>query len=256
MRDKGYATIIRFDIGERIALELEDWVSYRIFLTGLYDGERGHTQFFRKTVREGMTVLDIGAHIGYYTLQAAVRVGSKGQVHAFEPVSETFTRLSHNIRLNGFQNVVANRCIVHDHSGDMRIVVADRHNLGSSSLLPFGENCRKKTETVGSITIDSYVAQKQLQQIHLAKIDVEGTELHVLKGMKKVLGQSQPQVLIEFDEELLRAHGSSSAEVSGFLKSFGYCPYRITRTGTIQKYLGDITRDNLLLFRKKRGMHQ
>src|SRR5688572_20918112 len=72
LRGRGYTTAIPFDRGQLISLDLDDWIPYQIFLTGHYDVETHHTAFFRDAVTAGMTVLDVGAHIGYYTLQAAV----------------------------------------------------------------------------------------------------------------------------------------------------------------------------------------
>ncbi len=77
---RGYETTIRFDRGQRIVLQLDDWIPYQVFLTGMYAVEASATRFFHTLLRPGMVVVDVGANIGYYTLQAAVRIGPGGQV--------------------------------------------------------------------------------------------------------------------------------------------------------------------------------
>jgi FkbM family methyltransferase len=250
VRTAGYATTIRFDIGEKITLNLEDWISYQIFLTGMYAVEEVQTMWFRNAVARGMIVLDIGAHVGYYTLQAAARVGSEGQVHSFEPISSSFEKLSRNIAINGFGNAMANRYIVHERSGQMSIIVGDRRNPGGSSLPSIDESDGAPQEIVDSITIDEYAERNGLREVHLAKIDVEGSELYVLKGMKNLLQRSNPKILIEFSEGALQAHGSSAPELLDFMRGLGFHPYAITTTGLREKPPGDTSREHLLLFVK------
>ena len=75
-----------------------------LVLTGYW--EKYETELFKKVVKEGMTVVDIGAHIGYYTLIAANLAGKKGKVYAFEPEAENYSLLVKNIKVNGYQNIV------------------------------------------------------------------------------------------------------------------------------------------------------
>lgn len=253
IRCKGYTTTISFDLSEKILLNLDDWIPYHIFLTGVYAIERYATEFFCNILRKGLVFLDIGANTDYYTLLAAARVGLEGQVHAFEPVSETFKRLIDNIRINNFKNVFANRCIVHDHHGEMDIFVADKTNTGSSSLSPVMDNYSNRVERVETITIDSYIEQKGLRDVHIVKIDVEGSELYVLKGMMKLLNQSQLQLFIEISEKTLRSQGTSPEELFKYLKDFGFYPFKITKTGLVKVAQTDIHKihdEPLLLFRK------
>jgi FkbM family methyltransferase len=235
-------------MGEKIALDLEDWICYQVFLTGAYAVEELQTRYFQNCVGKGMTVLDIGAHVGYYTLQAAVRVGPEGRVHAFEPMSKNFKRLLHNVEINSFHNVTANRYIVHERSGKMSIIPGDPRNPGGSSLPSVDADHGSPREIVESITIDDYADENGLREIHLAKIDVEGSELHVLRGMKRVLERNSPRLLIEFSEGALQAHGGSSSELLDFLRGFGLRPYRITATGLREKSPTDTSREHLLLF--------
>jgi len=222
-QNKGYTTCISFDRGKQILLNLDDHISLELFFKGIYSIESDLIELFHKILREGMVFLDIGAHIGYYTLQTAVRVGSKGEVHAFEPVSITFTHLKKNILLNKLTNVFANRYIVHDHCGRERIFINDERNTGISSVVKASGNIPRRVETVECITIDEYINQKRLSKIDVVKIDVEGNELSVLKGMKRLLEtQNRLRIIVEIHEGILLSQGIDPKEIYDLLQKFGF----------------------------------
>lgn len=248
VRGRGYTTLVRFDCGQRMAVNLDDWIQYQVFLTGFYDVETVHTRWFRRLVREGMTVFDVGANVGYYTLQAAARVGPRGQVHAFEPVSITFQKLLANLRLNDFRNVVANRCSVSDREGHADLYLADPSNLGASSIYPIAQG--QAVERVPSITLDTYVEQAGLPAVHVVKIDVEGSELAVLRGMTGVLRRSEVQLLVEVSERTLKSEGAAPADLVEYLRPFGFSPFRITRRGPTPMAPQVRGKESLVLFRK------
>jgi FkbM family methyltransferase len=220
---KNYRSIRSIDKGVRIILDLDDWIPYHLFWFDLY--EKNETKLFRSLVHSGMIILDVGANIGYYTLQAAGRVGPSGHVHAFEPVYDTFTWLRSNILINKFTNITANRCVVGNRKGEVSIFVADKSDTGRSSLSCMSD-FSGKTEVVDSITMDDYLEQRNIAKVDLIKIDVEGSELSVLKGMQQLLSSAyQPYLMIEMDEQLLRSQNASVEEVLDYLESFGLVPF-------------------------------
>jgi FkbM family methyltransferase len=252
LRGRGYTTVARFDRGQRIRLDLDDWISYQIFLTGYYDVETAHTRFFRRLVREGMVVVDVGANIGYYTLQAAVRVGPSGSVHAFEPVAEIHERLLENVRLNGLGNVVVNRRAVQDRPGTVEVFVGDRTNRGTSGpVAPPNPAGRQQVEAV---TLDAYAEATGLAAVDVVKIDVEGSEAEVLKGMSRLLAREEIQLLVEISDRTQRARGSSASELIGDLRRQGFEPWRITRRG-LRPLLEPVVKESLVLFRRPRSPH-
>jgi len=176
-----------------------------------------------------MVVLDIGAHIGYYTLQTAARVGSRGQVHAFEPVGYTFARLKKNVLLNNFTNVFVNRYIVHDNCGKKKIFISDEKNTGQSSVIKPVENITRRVEIAKCITIDEYINQRELSKIDVVKIDVEGNELSVLKGMRNLLeSQNHLNIIVEIHKGQLLSQGIDPKEVYNFLQKFGFSAKQVT----------------------------
>jgi FkbM family methyltransferase len=234
IQDKGYTTCISFDHGERILLNLDDYISQELFFNGIYSMESDLIRLFHSILQEGMIVLDIGAHIGYYTLQTAVRVGCRGEVHAFEPVSNTFAYLKKNILLNKFTNVFLNRYIVHDHCGRGKIFVNDDRNTGKASMVNESGDIAPKVEVVECITIDEYIHQKGLSKIDIVKIDVEGNELSVLKGMKQLFAtQNHLIIIIEIHRKHLFLQGIDPQEIYNLLQKFGFSAKRVTTEKSI-----------------------
>lgn len=251
VRWKGYETEIFFDKGQRIALNVDDWIPYQIFLTGFYAIEYLHTQYFRNIVREGMVFFDVGANIGYYTIQAAARVGDNGGVYSFEPVRSTFEKLQKNILINSFRNVSANRLIIYEKECEMEIMPGDNGNTGSAKIPPKGVVSKMNAEKVKAVTLDGFVEKKGVEKIDLIKIDVEGSELSVLRGMKNILEKMSPRLLIELTENTLKAHGTSCREVLQYLKDSGYFPYNIRRGKEKKMNESAVARESLALFRKE-----
>ena len=245
---RSYEVTIPLDQGERIQLNLDDRLPIELFFHGLYEVEKFKTEFYCNFVKERYVVLDIGAHIGYYTLLGAVRIGNSGHIHAFEPVSKIFERLSRNISINKITNVTLNRIAVSDKCGKTSIFVADNKNTGMSSLFRM-LNFSGVIEEVDSITIDKYLEQKAIDKVHLVKIDVEGNELAVLKGMTHMLSvHNPPCLLVEVSDKNLRMANTSSYELFAYLKNYGFSPYKISESGV--EPVSKVFEDSLVLFRQ------
>ncbi|MFX1237854.1 MAG: FkbM family methyltransferase [Promethearchaeota archaeon] len=162
------------------------------------------TKFFLKILQERMTVVEVGANIGYYTILAASRVGVHGKVHAFEANPEVFDILYRNIEVNGFRDRVTlvNKAVI-DKSGILQFHCPQYHQAGGS-IVPFSEKLlkeiREERETikVETISLDEYFEHHD-GKIDIVKIDAEGSEPFIFKGMKKVLTSNRDiKIVCEF----------------------------------------------------------
>ena len=126
-------------------------------------------------VRKGDVVIDVGAYIGAYTLLAARHAGSNGNVISFEPNPQSYSRLIRNIELNGFTNVKAVNCAVGDES--------TVKNFKINSFLSNIDSSRQSSTLVKMVTLDSIIRGNGVSSVKLIKIDVEGYEYNVLKGL-------------------------------------------------------------------------
>lgn len=168
---------------------------YRLdWLIGGY--EREIIKLYSKILRPGMKVVDIGAHIGYHTVRFAELVGPTGTVFAFEPSPLNFGVLCGNVRRRALSNVVLEQKAVSDIDDEVTLYFG-RHD-GRHSIVRRGEESCK----VNSISLDSYFGERETVQF--VKIDVEGAELKVLRGMKNLIARSPDITLIlEFCPGLL-----------------------------------------------------
>ena len=169
------------------------------------------TQLFKEVVREGDTVVDLGANMGYFTLLAARLVGEKGRVYAFEPEPVNYDLLLRNIALNGYDNVVALQKAVSDTSDKVMLSIhstdSGRHTIRQAG---YGEEYGEVIE-VESVTLDSFFKDKPFPDV--VKIDVEGAELQALAGMVRIIEAKRDlKIFIEFYPALLEESGYTVEE--------------------------------------------
>jgi len=149
-------------------------------------------------LKEGDVVLDIGANIGYYALIESRLVGNSGKVYAIEPVSRNFKTLKRNIKLNACKNVEIFRLAVGDKDGKSRIYVSDKSNLSAMERISGGDLVG--VEDVDVVTVDSFLKDKPIP--NLIRMDVEGYEYYIIKGMTKTLMENE-KILMELHPPLL-----------------------------------------------------
>jgi len=168
--------------------------------------ERISMQYWIKICQFSDVILDIGAYHGIYALVAAsISPGKK--VYAFEPVKESFNKLMRNIRLNNFP-IKAFNCAISDKDG-----VAEFYNIDSSANLigslnkeSFTQSEKLVMQTMPVRSVGSIMKEFNLPKIDLIKLDVEGHELDVLRGMFDYLKRDKPSLILEVlnEENALR----------------------------------------------------
>jgi len=168
--------------------------------------------------------LDVGAHIGFLSLQASRRVGEEGRVLALEPSQREYQRLVRHIRHPQFRNVSA----IHAAAGAADTIQkfsVSPHHSGLNHLALAGDP-RIHLEEVPVVRIDTLLARHGSGKApQLVKIDVEGAEMEVLAGMRELLATRPPPCLVvEISPELLDKSGSSQGELYAFMRGFGYEP--------------------------------
>ena len=212
------------------------------------------TKFVKKILKPGDTFIDVGAYIdGWYTLLASNIVGKNGKVFSFEPHPYYAERLRKSIMLTKFKNITLENCGLSDKT---RKAILYQGGLASSFIKHHTESLTKiKAKKIESrlITLDSYVKNKNIKNIKLIKIDVEGFEMKVISGSRNILKNSPPAyLLIETVDEFLKNADSSESNLISFMKNFGYKPYMFNNNGKVGKYLaGNLKRSINLIFCKK-----
>ena len=211
--------------GYRMTVDLRDPViSDWLFIRRTW--EPFESGLIKRVLRPGATFIDIGAHIGYYTLLAARQVGPQGRVLAFEPAPDNYKLLARNVDQNGFGGIVhRENSAVAEHSTELTLYLsvlndADHRVYPSSpdddKMFNYGQARAKLA--VPAISLDEYLEQHPLGPVHVIKLDVQGAELSVLRGMQTTLAQNPDVVLfMEYWPHGLRQAGSDPAHVLQFL---------------------------------------
>lgn len=151
------------------------------------------TRFFKKHIKRGMTVIDAGANVGYFAHIFARLVGPEGKVYAFEPDQENLPFLYKNTAR--FKNVTVMPYALSDEDGEVawyHVVGANESHTLVPDPIPVKKNYEK--QIVRAVTLDSSIKEK----INMLKLDVEGVEDRVFRGMKRHLAEDKPTVVFEY----------------------------------------------------------
>lgn len=201
--------------------------AFRSFIRA-YGKEPLTTQIFKQVVKDGYTVVDIGANIGYFTLLAGRLVGKQGKVYAFEPAPQNYSVLCQNIALNQYENVVPLPKAVSNTSGMVRLYLS-KTDVGAHTLREHHPHFQFDTSQPGdfteveSVTLDNFFNGKR-QPIDVIKMDMEGAEMAALLGMDRIIRENQNlKMFIEFYPAAIREMGYSPEEfIHSLLEKHGF----------------------------------
>src|SRR5579863_791942 len=163
--------------------------------------EKSEVNFVHKYLRAGMTVLDIGAHHGLYTLLASVRVGETGRVIAFEPSPRERIRLERHIHINKCSNVKVETLALGSENKQADLFLVEGPEDYCNSLRPPAVEAPTRAVRVEVTSVDEYISDNGVGRVDFIKIDTEGAERDVLKGASGLLrSRPQPVVMSEIAE--------------------------------------------------------
>lgn len=180
---------------------------------------------YRRLIRAGDVVIDIGANIGAHTLHLARCVGPNGRVIAFEPTDFAYGKLLKNIQLNPLlaPRIQPEQIMLSDTiAGKPLPVYASWPLRGETNVHPvhFGE--RKNVEGARQTTLDAYLTAVGIGQVDFIKLDVDGNECTVLDGAKKMLQTNTPKIVLELAPYALEETGHSFEQLIEFLIEHRY----------------------------------
>jgi FkbM family methyltransferase len=163
----------------------------------------------------GDVVMDVGAHIGSFTMKAAKEVGPTGTVTSFEPSSENFRLLKQNVEANSYKNTRLFNVAVGSQPGTAQLILHKRR--GMNSIYTASNDKPVGIEDVPVRTLDDVAQELGLSKVNFLKIDAEGAELEVIKGATTILSSYRPSIAMETHD-----FGPSKEEIARFLAPFGY----------------------------------
>ncbi|WP_019504092.1 FkbM family methyltransferase [Pleurocapsa sp. PCC 7319] len=216
--------------------DCREYSQQSLYFLGYY--ELRETLLFKKLLRPGDTFVDIGANLGYFSVLAAHHVSPSGSIISFEPSSYLSEYLQQNVKNLNNSNLTImtklEKLACSDENGYAVMRGTLKRNSGLGSIMPITNKSEDfGSEKVKTTKFDDYYLQSNLDKIRLIKIDVEGAELKVLKGMKNILKQRVVEyIIVEVSDARLQITGNSSAELLTLLRDCGYHLSRIGLFGT------------------------
>ena len=185
--------------------------------------ETAELSFVRRFVQPGMTILDIGAHHGLYTLLSSRLAGRTGRVYAFEPSPRERKALLQHVKLNRCKNVKVQALALGDADKKTELYVVDGTESGCNSLRPPAVTTATSPVSVQVVPLDGWLAEQGIERVDFIKLDVEGGELDVLRGAVKLLERApRPVILAEVQDIRTRAWGYKARDTIDYLASKGY----------------------------------
>lgn len=216
--------------GVSFFISVEDFYSKKwVFIRcdqGIIHEEKA-TEFLGEKLKDSKCFVDIGAHLGYFSLFAS-KIIPDGQIFSFELDQINFNLLKKNIELNDCKNVEIYNNAVTDKPGkieykrDSDQPMPNIDMLGSTSI-----NSNGRIISVDSVVLDDFFKNRVVKP-NIVKIDVEGAEMNVLKGMKNLITNYKPMLFLEIHPDILPKFDSSVEEVISYLKRKGYKIYEFT----------------------------
>ena len=182
------------------------------------------TRLVVSTLQEGDVFLDIGANVGWYSVIAARKVGASGKVIAFEPDPDNFGLLKKNCELNKLGNVELHNRAISDCDGK-DYLYRSTSNFGDHQLHATADESRAKVE-VETVKLDSLFPAGDIA-IKAIKIDTQGSEAKIMRGMQTFIARQKPVIFTEFWPYGLRNNGESVFDILAFIERNGYLVFEM-----------------------------
>ena len=222
-------TVIKEIKGVRFPIPFDEGLrSARSMYFDLY--EMGVRFSMQRFLRCGDTFIDVGAKIGYISALAAGFVGITGQIHSFEPVAKPFGKLKKFAEINSEYKIFSNQVALSDQQGNAPMYIA-KEGMGYSTMIRDLLGSMKQLETINVPVgrLDSYIEEHALHTIRIIKIDVDGYEFLVLKGLENFFRNTRdlPVIICEICPSAVSLSGSSLDELLQYMAQFSYVPFEV-----------------------------
>jgi FkbM family methyltransferase len=182
---------------------------------------RNELAMIKSLIQDGDNIIDIGAHIGTFSIPFAKFNGKKGRVFSFEANQDNYELLEKNISENSLEKVIIPDCaLVSLGKREFGMVIPNSGNSGMYYFLPDSQH---ENDDVKVINIDNWHAQLENEtEIKLMKVDVEGAEALVLRASEALIKKYKPMLYIEISQEQLERFNDSITDIDEILKMYGY----------------------------------
>jgi FkbM family methyltransferase len=235
LRDHPRLRRARTRFGATFLTDTQDLIQRYLYEFGVWEPHLTH--WLQQRLKPGDVFIDAGANIGYYSVLASKLVGPSGGVVAIEASPDFHRRLTTHARMNGCTNVRAVRAAVSDRERKVRFVLASSRNMGANSVVPYDGAAESTFETV-AVPLPHVITAQEIARARVIKIDVEGAEGAVLRGLAPMLGRLRPdaELAIEVTPQRMGQLGDSVEELLETLKDHGFHTYRLPNDYAARNY--------------------
>ncbi|MEW1719605.1 FkbM family methyltransferase [Streptomyces sp. NPDC093109] len=227
---------VRSRFGARFAVDTRDLIQRYLYLFGVWEPHM--TRWLQARLRPGDTFVDVGANIGYYSVLAAGLVGAEGRVVAIEASPAFHERLLQHVRLNDFgDNVRAVNGAVSDSRKTLTFVLASSANMGANSIVPYDGPAESSFE-IEALPLPELLTAEEIASARVIKIDVEGAEGPVVRGLVPLLDRLRPdaEITVEVTPDRMALLGDSAEELLRTMRDHGFHVYRLANDYAPESY--------------------
>jgi FkbM family methyltransferase len=235
LRDQPRRRVTQTATGARFALDTQDLIQRYLYLFGVWEPRM--TQWLRNRLQRGDTFVDVGANIGYFSVLASQLVGPAGRVVAIE-ASEAFSqRLAQNARLNRCRNIRTVHTAVSDKQQILTFILASSANMGANSIVPY-DGPAESTFDIQAYPLHEILDADEIATARVIKVDVEGAEGSVVRGMAPLLEHLRPdaEITVEVTPERMVQLGDRVAELLDTMRAVGFNTYRLANEYAAASY--------------------
>ncbi|MFE2940569.1 FkbM family methyltransferase [Streptomyces sp. NPDC059255] len=226
LRDHPRRRVVRTRFDARFAVDTQDFIQRYLYIFGIW--EPHITRWLQSRLKPGDAFVDVGANIGYYSVLASGLVGSTGRVVAIEASPTFHKRVVRHVRLNDCRNVRAVNAAVSDSRRAVTFVLASSANMGANSIVPYDGPAESTFETE-AVPLTELLEPDDISRARVIKIDVEGAEGAVVRGMVPLLDRLRPdvEIAVEVAPGRMAQLGDSAEELLTTMRDHGFNTYRI-----------------------------
>ncbi|CAN5507047.1 hypothetical protein BH10BAC1_BH10BAC1_07690 [soil metagenome] len=213
--------------GIHYILDISDYQHWLIYFGVNEDRPSGLFEL----VKTGDLIIDIGANIGQTAMTFAKLGGENSMIYGFEPDPVNFLIAKENLKQNKFKNIHYFNVGLGSKKEELSLKINSPQNRGGNRI---DRNRSEESFTIKIESLDDLIAQLNIENVNLIKIDVEGFEKEVLEGAIKTIKKFSPTLFIEIDDRNLQEQETSARELVDYISSLGYICVNATNKKTIK----------------------
>ena len=235
LRDHPRRRVVQTRSGARFAVDTQDLIQRYLYLFGVWEPHM--TGWLRRRLGPGDGFVDVGANIGVFSVLASQLVGDQGRVVAIEASPVFHARLVQQARLNDCRNIRAVNAAVSDSRRTLTFVLASSHNMGANSIVPYDGPAESVFEAE-ALPLAELLEPAEIESARVIKIDVEGAEGSVVRGLAPLLDRLRPdaEITVEVTPDRMAQLGDSVDELLKIMDDAGFHTYRLANDYAADSY--------------------